>query len=225
VKRLTAAALLGVAVLAGCGGGSSRHTSEIVRFNHTWTCTSHVDVDLVRVTMSPQSVGDRKNEDAVHLRDGCTGQIGRLVIDQWAGDGVKIAQGVHDLTVDGGSITCHAKAPELHQDGIQVLGGAHILFRGVRIDCGREHDRLVNSNLFIKEAGRSTAPPTDVVCDGCRFGGWAAHTVDIQASVDSGIRNSTLCPARFPRLTLTIGPDASRPVNSGNHLVPCGTSG
>lgn len=211
-------------MLAGCGGGSHGTSGNVV-LAHTWTCTSHVDLDVVQVTIAHPPPGANPREDAVHLRDGCTGRIGKLVVDQWSGDGVKVAEGVHDLTVDGGSIDCHAKAPDLHQDGIQVMGGSHILFRDLTIDCGREHDRLINSNLFIKEAGRSTSPPTDVVCDGCRLGGWAAHTVDIQASVDSGIRNSTLCPARFPRLTLTIGPEASRPVNSGNHLVPCGVGG
>jgi hypothetical protein len=221
VKRLAAAALLGAVVLAGCGGGSHRSGGTVV-LDHTWTCTSHVDLALVQVKISPQTDGPQPREDAVHLRDGCTGRIGKLVVDQWSGDGVKVAQGVHDLTVDGGSVRCHAKAPVAHQDGIQVMGGENILFRDLAIDCGREHDRLINSNLFIKKAGRSTSPPKDVVCDGCRLGGWAAHTVDIQASVGSGIRNSTLCPARFPHLTLTIGPEASEPVNSRNEIRQCG---
>jgi hypothetical protein len=218
VKRLAAAALLGAAVLAGCGG-ASHGTSGTVVLDHTWTCTSHVDLDLVQV-----KIASGPREDAVHLRDGCTGRIGKLVVDQWSGDGVKVAEGVHDLTVDGGTVRCHAKAPDVHQDGIQVMGGDDILLRDLTIDCGREDERLINSNLFIKQSGRSTSPPKNVVCDGCRLGGWAAHTVDIQSSVDSGVRDSTLCPARFPRLTLTIGPDASRPVNSGNHLEQCGQS-
>jgi hypothetical protein len=220
VRRLAAVLLL-VLALAGCGG--SRHAREVVLVDRTWTCTSHVDLDLVRVTMSPRSIGRRSQEDAVHLRNGCSGTIDRLEVDQWAGDGVKVAQGVHDLTVDGGNIRCHAKAPRLHQDGIQALGGDNITFHDLSIDCGREDARLVNSNLFIKESGRSTTPPTDVVCDGCRLGGWAAHTADIQTSVGSGLRDSTLCEARFPRLTLTIGPGASSPVNSGNRVRRCGS--
>lgn len=219
MRRRALVLLLGLVALAGCGGG--HRASQVVLVDHTWTCTSHVDLDLVRVTMSAQSVGLRSNEDAVHLRTGCSGRIGRLEVDQWAGDGVKVAQGVHDLTVDGGSIRCHAKAPRLHQDGIQVLGGRNVTFRDLAIDCGRRQARLVNSNLFIKQAGRSTAPPTDIVCDGCRLGGWAAHTADIQTSVGSGLRGSTLCEARFPRLTLTIGPGASSPVDSGNHIRRC----
>jgi hypothetical protein len=218
VKRL-AAVLFVVVVVAGCGG--SRRATQVVLVDHTWTCTSDVDLDLVRVTMSPQSVGVRSQEDAVHLRSGCTGRIGRLEVNQWAGDGVKVAQGVHDLTVDGGSIRCHAKAPRLHQDGIQALGGNNVTFHDLSVDCGHKDARLVNSNLFIKQSGRSTTPPTNIVCDGCRLGGWAAHTADIQTSVGSGLRDSILCEARFPRLTLTIGPGASGPVNSGNHIRRC----
>jgi hypothetical protein len=175
------------------------------------------------VSITRAALGDRRNRDAVHLRSGCTGRIGKLVVDQWIGDGVKVAEGVHDLTVEGGSIRCHAKAPVLHQDGVQALGGDRVTFEHLSIDCGRRDSRLINSNFFVKEAGRSTQPPRAVVCDDCTLGGWAAHTVSIQASVDSGVRNSTLCYARFPRLTLTIGPDAAAPVNSGNHIRRCGT--
>jgi hypothetical protein len=217
VKLLTAG-LLGLAALAGF----THHTKQIVLVDQPWTCTSHVDLDLVQVTITPKSIGKRSQEDAVHLRSGCTGRIGKLVVRQWAGDGVKIAQGVHDLTVEGGTIRCHAKAPLLHQDGIQALGGRHVLFRGLTIDCGRKRARLVNSNFFVSEAGKSTSPPRGIVCDGCRLESWAAHTVSIQSSVRSGVRNSTLCYARFPQLTLTIGPEASKPVHSGNHLRQCG---
>ena len=215
MKRCLVAGLLALVLLSGCGG--SHEQNGIVLVDHTWTCTGHVDLNLVQVTMRPKAA----DRDAVHLRSGCSGHIGRLVVEQWVGDGVKVAQGVHDLTVDGGSIRCYAKAPTLHQDGIQAMGGSHILFRDLSIDCGREHDRLINSNLFIKQAGRSTSPPRDIVCDGCRLGGGAAHTADIQASVGSGLRDSTLCEGRFPRLTLTIGPGASDPVNSGNHIRRC----
>jgi hypothetical protein len=130
--------------------------------------------------------------------------------------------GPHDLTIGGGSIRCLAKAPTLHQDGIQVMGGARITFRGLSIDCGRSTDRLINSNLFIKQAGKSVSPPTDVVCDDCTFGGWAAHTVNVQTSVRSGITDSSLCLARFPQLTLTVGKGAEQPVDDGNDIRQCG---
>ncbi|HJQ73409.1 MAG TPA: hypothetical protein VJ814_00885 [Gaiellaceae bacterium] len=220
MKRLAAALpALALLVLAGCGGSSRQN--RIVLVDRTWTCTSHVELDLVKVTITRAALGDRRNRDAVHLRPGCSGRIGRLEVAQWYGDGVKVAEGAHDLTVGGGSIRCLAKGPRLHQDGIQVLGGERISFEHLSIDCGRRNSRLINSNFFVSEGGRSTKPPRDVVCDSCTLGGWAAHTVNIQASVDSGVRDSTLCNARFPRLTLTIGPEAQAPVNSGNRIRRC----
>ena len=218
-----AAAAVGAAILAltgaptGTNGGSS-----VVQVDKMWTCTSKVDLDLVKVTMTRAVYGNRRLEDAVHLQPGCTGRIGRLEVVQYAADGVKVAQGVHDLTVGGGSIRCLAKAPTLHQDGIQVMGGTRITFRGLSIDCGRSTDRLINSNLFITQAGKSTVPPSDVVCDHCSFGGWAAHTVSVQTSVRSGVTNSSLCLARFPQLTLTVGDRAQQPVLAGNQIRQCG---
>jgi hypothetical protein len=74
-------------------------------------------------------------------------------------------------------------------------------------------------------AGRATTPPTDVVCDQCSFGGGAAHTVSVQRSIRSGVTNSTLCRAKYPALTLTIGALAMSPVNAGNTLTDCAGSG
>jgi hypothetical protein len=185
--------------------------------NQTWTCKGPVDYDSVTVTIDQSS----NARDAVHLRDGCTGRIGQLVVNQSVGDGVKVAEGVHDLAIDGGSVRCFAKAPVMHQDGIQVMGGTRITFRNLTVDCGRAGEQLINSNLFIKQAGRSIDPPTDVVCVDCVFGGGAAHTVDIQGSVRSGVESSTLCTAKYPRLTLTVGAGAVDPVNTGNTVGSC----
>jgi len=202
--------------------GAHAGGNQVVQVDKTWTCTSKVDLDLVKVTMTRAVIGNRKLEDAVHLRNGCTGRIGRLEIVQWAADGVKIAQGAHDLTVGGGSIRCLGKAPTLHQDGIQALGGARITFHDLTIDCGRQQDRLIDSNFFVNEAGKSTQPPTDIVCDGCWLGGWAAHTVNLQTSVRSGVTDSTLCVARFPKLTFQVGSGAVDPVRTRNRILQCG---
>ena len=158
----------------------------------------------------------------MHLRPGCTGRIGKLVIVQRSGDGLKVAEGAHDLVVGGGSIRCLAKAPRFHQDGIQVLGGARITFHGLKISCGRRDERLINANLFINQGGRSRLPPRDIVCEDCTFGAWAAHTVSVQHSLRSGVIRSTLCVARFPQLTLAVGDDARDPRVSGNHVRQCG---
>ena len=203
-----------ITLLIAAALGLGQHT---VRTDHMWTCNEKVDLDLVEVKIGPGA-----REDAVHLRPGCTGRIGKLVVVQRSGDGVKVAEGVHDLTVGGGSIRCLAKAPRFHQDGIQVMGGAHITFRDLKISCGRRDARLVNSNLFIKQGGKSLHPPTDVVCESCTFGGWAAHTVSVQTSVRSGVTGSTLCVARFPQFTLAVGDDAQDPRLHDNHVRQCG---
>ena len=203
-----------ITLLIAAALGLGQHT---VRTDHMWTCRQKVDLDLVEVKIGPGA-----REDAVHLRPGCTGRIGKLVVVQRSGDGVKVAEGVHDLTVGGGSIRCLAKAPRFHQDGIQVMGGAHITFRDLKISCGRRDARLVNSNLFIKQGGKSLHPPTDVVCESCTFGGWAAHTVSVQTSVRSGVTGSTLCVARFPQFTLAVGDDAQDPRLHDNHVRQCG---
>jgi hypothetical protein len=175
------------------------------------------------MTPSASARGDEK--DAIHLQPGCTGRIGRIDVTTSIADGIKVAGGVHDLTVAGGTVHCVAKAPVLHQDGIQVMGGERITFTKMKIDCGRPAESLINSNMFFSMAGRATTPPTDVVCDQCSFGGGAAHTVSIQQSIRSGVEHSTICRAKYPNLTLTIGSLAVDPVNVDNKLTDCAGSG
>ena len=230
------AAFLGVTQLAAArplafGGQSSsspsrRHpahgvlTGSIRQTNRTWVCRGPVDLKSVSVTMT-SAISSRRGADAIHLKRGCTGRIRHLQVLTAAADAVKVAEGVHDLAIDGGSVVCTAKLPTMHQDGVQVMGGDRITLRKLRINCGRAGESLINSNLFIKQAGRSTHPPTDVVCVDCFLGGDAAHTVNIQHSVRSGVVSSTLCTAKYPRLTLTVGPLAVDPVDSGNVLGTC----
>ena len=195
-------------------------TGSIVQTNQTWVCRGPVNLDSVSVTMTP-AFASRRGGDAVHLEPGCTGVIRRIEVVTSVADAVKVTEGVHDLTVGSGSIRCAAKVANVHQDGVQVMGGTRITFRGLRIDCGRVTEGLINSNLFIKRSGRSVAPPTDVVCVNCFLGGSAAHTASIQESVRSGLVSSTLCKARYSSLTLAIGANAVDPVDVRNTIGPC----
>lgn len=215
------AAVAAAAALLAAVPSAAPLTGSIALQDRTWVCDGPVDLASVSVTMSPAAAGPRRQEDAIHIQSGCTGSIGRIDVTTWVADGVKVATGAHDLVIGGGSIRCLAKAPVLHQDGIQVMGGARITFRGLTVDCGRPDASLINSNMFVNMAGMSTSPPEDVVCDGCVFGGGAAHTVSIQDAIRSGISNSTLCVAKFPSLTLAIGPQAVDPVDTGNTIVSC----
>jgi hypothetical protein len=185
-----------------------------------WVCRGPVDLDSVTITMT-SAIASRRGADAVHLERGCTGRIKQLRVVTAAGDAVKVAAGVHDLEVAGGSISCVGKLPKMHQDGIQVMGGTRITLRSLDVDCGRSSDSLINSNLFISRAGRSTSPPTDVVCVDCFLGADAAHTASIQDSVRSGLVDSTLCTAKYSNLTLTIGSGAVDPVDVDNRLGTC----
>lgn len=195
--------------------------SSVSLVNQEWVCDSHVNLRSVTVRMTSAWRGGRRGADAVHLEAGCSGRIGKLTVKTWVADGVKVAQGAHDLTIGGGSIGCFAKLPRMHQDGIQVMGGTRITFRGLHVDCGRAGARLINSELFIRQAGRSTAPPRDILCIGCFLGPEAAHTVTIRRSIHSGVEDSTLCTAKYPRLTLHVGPDAIDPVTTGDSVGTC----
>jgi hypothetical protein len=202
-----------------------RHTAprlpSVSLVNQEWVCDSPVDLASVTVRMTPAFAGGRHFGDAVHLESGCTGRIGKLNVTTSIADGVKIAEGAYDLTIGGGSIRCLAKIPHVHQDGVQAMGGTNITLRHLRIDCGRAGERLINSDLFIKRSGRSLYAPNRVLCVGCFLGGEAAHTVDIQASVHSGVVDSTVCAAKYPRLSLTIGSAAVAPVDVRNRLGSC----
>jgi hypothetical protein len=204
----------------GAVPGHGEESRSVAQTNQTWVCRGPVDLDSVSVTMT-SAISSRRGADAIHLEPGCTGHIGKLQVLTAAADAVKVAEGVHDLAIDGGSILCTAKLPTMHQDGIQVMGGERITFRGLSINCGRSGESLINSNLFINQGGRSTHPPTDVVCVDCFLGGAAAHTASIQNSVRSGVVSSTLCTAKYPKLTLTVGPLAVDPVDSDNVLGTC----
>ena len=137
--------------------------------------------------------------DAVYLREDCTGRIGRIEIDTWQGDGVKVnvpEPAAHDLVVGGGYIRCHAHGPGGHQDGIQVMSGERITFENLEIRCSSDP----NAQFYV--SALEPGMPTDVVCDGCLLGSGAAQTLFIDESVRSGARDTLVCPGRFRALRI-----------------------
>ena len=156
--------------------------------DQTWTCSGRVNLNLVKVTM--RSAGSA----AIRLSEGCTGRIGRIEIDTWREDGVKIQNGssaaARDLVIESGYIKCHAIASGAHQDGVQAMGGARITFRGLSIDC------LGNSNFFVNRGGGGATRPTSIVCDGCMLGPRSSTTIRVNDAASSGARSSTICPGR-----------------------------
>jgi hypothetical protein len=154
--------------------------------------------------------------DAIHLRENCRGRIGRIEVDTWTADGLKVnapAPAAHDLTIEGGYIRCHAEWPEdVHQDGVQAMGGARITFRNLEVNCNSDP----NAQLFINAANGGL--PTDIVCESCFLGSGGGSSLFISQSVRSGARNTTICPGRFS--PIRIESSAQSPVSSGNTVLP-----
>jgi hypothetical protein len=208
-------------LVPGAGGGGPL-VGSINLVNRTWVCRGPVNLTAVTVTIT--TVSDQK--DAVHLTDGCTGSIGKIdVVLETVADGIKVGEGAHDLMIGGGTIQCLARADAVHQDGVQVMGGVHVRFVGLDVECLSAN----NSDFFIRAGSTVTKPPTDVVCSGCRFlatptdpttgkaTGGPSSTVTIADSVRSGVVRSFICPGHYFQLRITT--TAVYPVNRYNTLA------
>jgi hemolysin type calcium-binding protein len=181
----------------------------VILENQAWECRGRVDLDLVRVTMRSTT------RDAIRLDQGCTGRVGRVEVETWTADGIKVqnrGEVAHDLVIESGFVKCHDVAGGAHQDGVQVMGGHRITFKGLRVDC------LRNSNFFLARGGSGATTPTDVVCDGCVLGPNSGQTLFTATSVRSGARNSTICEGRFS--AVRTDRRASSPVYVGNTVLP-----
>jgi hypothetical protein len=187
-------------------------TGTVVLEDRSWRCEGPVDVDLVKVTIHRRS----SPLDAISLARNCTGRIGRIEVDQWSGDGIKVQNAgavAHDVVIESGYVRCYEKTGAYHQDGIQAMGGRNITFRNLHVDCGRLG---VNANLFIAQGGSDSTLPTDVVFEGGRLGPNAAHTILLADAVRSGVRNTLICTGRW--FTYMKQKSAVAPVDEGNTI-------
>lgn len=198
--------------------------------DRTWVCDGPVNLDLVKVTISP-SVTTRT--DAVRLASGCTGRIGRIEVDTWNADGIHIGAFAHDLIVGGGYVTVHdrcgAGCDGLHADVIQVLGGQRITFQNVAVEL--QYAEGTNSALYINCGQSCQDRPTDVVFESSTFkrSPTRNRTVRIGNSLRSGIRNSTVywcgtgsqCDAPGAA-GIVVMDSATDPVNENNTLILAG---
>ena len=183
-----------------------------------FVCNGPVNVGLVRVTMNAGVSG----ADAVVLGENCSGRIGRVEVDTWSGDGIKVqnsAPVAHDLVVESGYVRCHSRTAGYHQDGIQAMGGHRLTFRNLSVFCGGVG---VNAALFIARGGSGGSTPTDVVFENGRLGPNAAHTILLATSLRSGARGTVICPGRAQEFE--IQGSAQSPINSGNTLAPASDS-
>jgi Fibronectin type III domain len=187
-------------------------TKTVVQVDRNWTCSGRVDLDLVKVTMR------NADADAITLAAGCTGRIGRVEVETWKQDGIKVQNQpnpAHDLVIEGGYVKGWDLSPGAHQDGIQAMGGARITFRDLRVDV------VGAQNLFINRAGSGATTPTDIVCDGCVLGPNVATPLLVNVAVTSGARNTLVCTSpRYGRSTSLTGGS----VNVANSIAPVGDS-
>ncbi len=182
---------------------------SVILTDQSWACTGPVNLDLVRVTLRT------KVDDAVRIDQNCTGRVGRLELETWTGDGIKVQNRgtvAHDFVIESGYVKCHDIFGDYHQDGIQAMGGHRITFRGLKIDC------LGNSNLFLSRGGAQASTPTDIVCDGCVLGPNSGQTLFYAPSLRSGARNTTICTGRFR--AVRIEPGAVERVDVNNRTLP-----
>jgi hypothetical protein len=170
------------ASFAASGGGQ-----DVVLVDQSFHCTGPVNLGLVKVTIHLGA-----NLDAVHLDSGCTGTIGRIEVDQASGDGIKIGQGAHDITIGGGYVRCTDHEPLKHQDGLQALGGQRVSVQNFLFDCTTSN----NAQMYFNEGNGGHEVPTDITCDGCDIRvdqtSPQLHTLRIYNSARCGARNSTI---------------------------------
>jgi hypothetical protein len=227
-RRLVVIAAVVAAAASAFGAGASAEspqTGSIVRMSALgqcdtqyacWVCKGPVDLDQVTVAVDSTAA----SVDAIKLADGCTGRIGRITVLTASADGVKVSSGAHDLTVAGGTVLCAGRFGDVHQDGIQVMGGTDIDFVGLSVTCPTAN----HSAFFVNRAGVADEIPTRVVFRQGYLGS-AGTTVDLGTSKKSGVRGSTVCPSTRLGKPISIpdapsggGPAAVAPVNVNNRL-------
>jgi hypothetical protein len=172
-----------------------------------WVCNTAVDLDSVTV-----NVDVSPGPDALQLKAGCTGRIGKVTINTVAGDGIKVSGngGPSDLIVGPGTVTCTAREPVKHQDGIQVLAAKNLTFVGITTRCTTAN----NAQFFLNAT--DPAAIQDVLCVACSFHpGPSYHDVTIGVSTRSGVVGSVVCPSASAALTFKSS-DATDPVNLNN---------
>jgi hypothetical protein len=220
----------GVDAYDAAGNGSARGTvtastgactqpppsgNQVVLYDRPFVCSGPVDLDLVKVTMRTA------NSDAISLASGCTGRIGRVEVETWTQDGIKVQNQpnpAHDLVVEGGYVKGWDLADGAHQDGIQAMGGSRITFRNLLVDV------VGAQNLFINEAGSGATTPTDVVCESCVLGPNVATPLLVNVAIRAGARNTVVCTAtRYGRST-SFSSSSVGYVDVANTSLPIGDS-
>lgn len=173
------------------GGGG------VVNQTTTWNCRSAVNISSVTVTIPQSGSGD-----AVYLRAGCSGYIGKITIVQYHGDGLKI-DAASNLTIGEVDIRCYAHTAGKHQDGIQVLGGGeNVTIQGGYVGCYSAN----NSQTWINPATANGVGAKNVLIENVTYdpaglesgapeytyGAGGAYGMANISSIDSGFENDDM---------------------------------
>lgn len=170
----------------------ARATDEIILMTQ-WRCTSPVNLDLVRVTLSSGST------DAVQLRAGCTGVIRKLEVSGTMADCIKVnppGGGPQNLVIESGF--CHVTGPPasgVHQDCIQAGGGANVTFINFAWDCVGGG----GGNYFI--AGFNGGQPRNFLAIHNAFGPRHPNQIRTPSDPGSGVKDSLVCLSSSGRTT------------------------
>ncbi len=165
---------------------------------------------LEAVTLSgPDCAGDGNPQtvDLVLEIEGDGAEIGST------SDAVKVRLGAHDIEVTGFA-DCGESHPGVQQNGIHVMLGYRITFRGFRIgdaDARTPTCDGAGGALSIEERSEEDPEPEDVVCVRCTIVS-PNRGLYVGDSVRSGARDSTFVAAR----EAFVEPGAVDPVLSGN---------
>ena len=166
-------------------------------------CRSRVDLDLVRVTMK------RPVEDAVSLDANCTGRIGRIEVDTWTADGVKVqnhGKVAHDLVIESGYVSATTSpASTTRTDPRHGRPFDHISEPSGRLP--RQLESVPG------RGGLRAVTPTDVICENCILGPNTGQTLFYADSIRSGARGTTICTGRFR--AIRVEEEWSRPWTPG----------
>jgi hypothetical protein len=190
-----------------------------------WVCTGPQAGTVVNVTILTNPV------DAIHLNAGCTGSIVVHIYTTQA-DGIKIHQGAHDLQITG-DITCAGKTANIHQDGIQAMGGSDVLIGSttqdgaMTINCPTGNNGGVFVNAGLGSGLKSDTPdlsawPTNIVVDHADIFERNAAVHIGSDSFGSGVRNSLLhlgTSASAPSDCTRIDADAVGSFDENNSCV------
>jgi hypothetical protein len=116
--------------------------------------------------------------DAFVLAEGASGFCKYLDLVTKAQDGIKVQNSgprfARDFEVQGGRLVAEGRnPPDVHQDGIQVMGGHRLKFFNLDI-VG-----FAVQGVFVNTAGGGASTPTDITVSGCRIARSGATGVNI----------------------------------------------